>query len=195
MRQNRVDPTGALHAVPQRGGWMGNKGCLHDAAGVIRRAHVGRRWICCVLDFAGRRRALMQPGRYTELFFLDEATAAAAGHRPCAECRRADWLAFRTLWSAEYGEGGADAIDARLHENRLAGRARRLVPVDAGAVPCGAMVLDGGPVLRTASGWWRWSFQGYAQAVAPKGPVALLTPEPLGRLMARGWAVQDLAPK
>ena len=188
--QNRVDPEGALHAVPQRMGWFGNRGCLHDEGGAIRRGWQGRRWITCALSFKGRRRAPMPPGAYTGLFFLDEATAYAAGHRPCAECRREAWLRFRDLWAARFGEERADAIDARLHAARLAGRARRLVDWPAEAVPLGAMVRDGGPLLRTTAGWARWSFDGYAPAAAPRGRVALLTPEPLARLMADGLAVQ-----
>lgn len=186
MRWNRVDPCGGVHAVPERGGWMGNRGCLHDDQGRIVRRWQGRRWICCALDFKGRRRALMQPGRYTELFFLDEATAAAAGHRPCAECRRADWLAFRALWAQIHGAAGADGIDAILHAARTGSRPM----VAPGAVPAGAMILDGGPVLRWGGGWWRWSFAGYSEAAGPEGPVPLLTPEPLARLMAAGWRVQ-----
>ncbi|MCW1933486.1 hypothetical protein [Pararhodobacter zhoushanensis] len=189
--QNRVDPLGQIHAVPQRGLWFGNRGCLHDAGGKIRRAHQVRRWITCVTDFKGRRRTLVQPGRYTELFFFDEATAYAAGHRPCAECRHADWLRFRALWEAEYGERRADEIDARLDVARRHGRARRLVAVASETVPKGAMVLhEGVPVLRAGSGWWRWSFDGYTPAPAPDARVSLLTPAPLARLMALGLPVQ-----
>ncbi len=191
MRQNRVDPMGALHASAARGGWMGNRGCLHDAAGTIRRAFVGKRWITCRLSFKGRRRALMQPGRYTELFFLDEATACAAGHRPCAECRRDDWRSFAALWTRAHGDIGAEALDARLHAARLAPRPT----LDAADVPLGAMALADAPLLRNARGWWRWSFDGYTQAPAPGAPVTLLTPAPLAVLMARGWSVQDCAPK
>lgn len=193
MRRNRVDPLGALHAVAPRGAWMGNRGCLHDAEGTIRRAHATRRWITCRTAFRGRSRPVMQPGRYTELFFLDEATAYAAGHRPCAECRHADWLRFRALWSELFGDPTADAIDTRLHATRLDGQARRLVPTPAQAVPDGAMILhDGAPLLRWG-GWWRWGFTGYTRCQDPRldsGPVALLTPEPLARLMAAGLPVQ-----
>jgi len=191
MRQNRVDPFGGLLAVPERGAWMGNRGCLHDDEGQIRRGWQGRRWIACVTDFRGRQRALMQPGRYTELFFADEATAYAAGHRPCAECRRADWLRFAGLWAEVFGPAGADAIDRALHAARLDGRARRLVPVAPEAVPVGAMVVEGTAVLlRAPGGWRRWSFAGYASAKAPAGPARLLTPGPLARLMAAGLPVQ-----
>src|SRR5690606_13501660 len=109
--QNRVDPMGAIHATPQRGAWFGNRGCLHDADGVICRHHQGARWICCLTEFPPRQRPLLTPGHYTELFFLDEATAYAAGHRPCAECRRPAFRAFSALWAREFGEEGAADID------------------------------------------------------------------------------------
>jgi hypothetical protein len=192
MLQNRVDPFGGLHAVPQRGAWFGNKGCLHDQNGRVRRGHAGRRWITCVTAFRGRRRhPLMQPGCYTELFFHDEATAYAAGHRPCAECRYADWRGFADLWARVHGETGAAAIDTHLQATRLEGRNRRLHPLAADQVPEGAMVADAaGAVLRARGGWWRWSFGGYAPAPALTGRVALLTPWPVAQLMAHGLPVQ-----
>jgi hypothetical protein len=96
--QNRVTPLGELVADPARGLVYGNRGCLHDGSGRMRRSFAVKRWIACRLEFKGRRRApLLQPGRYTELFFLDEATAFAAGHRPCAECRRDDYDRFVEL--------------------------------------------------------------------------------------------------
>ncbi|MBN8291446.1 hypothetical protein JI664_05695 [Rhodobacter sp. NTK016B] len=191
MRQNRVDPEGQLHAVPQRMGWMGNRGCLHDGAEQIRHHHRGLRWITCVTEFRGRWRAPMPEGRYTALFFLDEATAYAAGHRPCAECRHADWKRFRALWANSFGDMRADAIDAALHKARWDGRGRVLAPMDPAQVPPGAMIRDaGGPVLRTPAGWARWSFDGYQPALMLKGPVILLTPAPLAHLMARGLPVQ-----
>src|SRR5262245_5520966 len=98
--QNRVTPFGDLIATAARGTLMGNRGCLHDDCRQIRRPFALKRWIACVLDFRGRHRTVMAPGRYTELFFLDEATALAAGHRPCAECRHADYVRFRSLWAA-----------------------------------------------------------------------------------------------
>src|SRR5438105_12061160 len=97
-RQNRVTPAGEVVAVPDRGTFLGNRGVLHDADGRTRRAWQLRRWIICVLAFKGRKRRVMTPGRYTELFFLDEATALAAGHRPCAECRRERFNAFKVAW-------------------------------------------------------------------------------------------------
>jgi hypothetical protein len=102
--QNRVTPLGDLVADPARGLVYGNRGCLHDDEGRIRRYYQVRRWIACRLEFRSRRRSpLMRPGRFTELFFLDEATALAAGHRPCAECRREDYDRFAALWLDLHG--------------------------------------------------------------------------------------------
>src|SRR3954469_15321076 len=105
-RQNRVTPFGEIVAGPERGSMMGNRGILHDAAAEhdpnarSRRRWAGRAWIACLLQFRGRRDPVMAPGHYTRLFFLDEPTALAAGHRPCAFCRRDDYNAFRTAWAA-----------------------------------------------------------------------------------------------
>lgn len=191
MHQNRVDPEGEIRAVPARGHWMGNRGCLHDAEGRICRSHRGKRWITCLTAFRGRKRALMQPGRYTELFFLDEATAYAAGHRPCAECRRADWRRFMDLWAAVHGAADSDTVDSCLHAARLDGRTRRVSPCPAAEVPPGAMARDPeGAVLRGPTDWWRWGFSGYRRIKAPSGTVTLLTPAPMVALMARGLPVQ-----
>src|SRR5580658_6982158 len=97
-RQNRVTPFGTLVATPERGTLMGNRGRLHDEGGHILRAWQVRRWLLCVLEFRGRKRVVMAPNRYTELFFFDEATGLAAGHRPCAECQRPRFTAFRTAF-------------------------------------------------------------------------------------------------
>ena len=125
-RQNRVTPCGDLIATPERGTFMGNRGVLHDDDGRIRRAWKVKRWLVCVLEFRGRKRSVMMPRRYTELFFLDEATALAAGHRPCAECRHARFIAFCKAWKrADSGSGGslrptAAEIDSQLHAQRIA---------------------------------------------------------------------------
>src|SRR5207245_10050941 len=147
--QNRVTPLGELVADPARGLVYGNRGCLHDADGRIRRRYNGTRWIACRLQFRGWQRGpLMQPGRFTELFFLDEATAFAAGHRPCALCRRADYNRFLELTGAR----GADEIDARLHEERVGQRGPA-----PGDLPDGAFVLlDGEPWPVAGGGLPRW---------------------------------------
>jgi len=112
--QNRVTPLGDLVAEPGRGLVYGNRGCLHDDRGRIRRRYAGRRWIACRLRFRGwHREPLLQPGRFTELFFLDEATAFAAGHRPCALCRHEDYVRFTTIWRSMHpAQVGADAAIA-----------------------------------------------------------------------------------
>ncbi|HYK18655.1 MAG TPA: hypothetical protein VEV37_11570, partial [Bryobacteraceae bacterium] len=124
--QNRVSPYGDLFRTPARGTMMGNRGGpIHNGNREIVRPFLNRRWIACVLEFRGRRRVVMSPHRYTELFFLDEATAFAAGHRPCALCRRADYNRFVAFWQELHpGQVGADAMDEQLHEERLTSAAR-----------------------------------------------------------------------
>jgi hypothetical protein len=144
--QNRVTPLSELIADPARGLVYGNRGCLHDDQGRIRRHHSGRRWIACRLRFKDWHRSpLLQPGRFTELFFLDEATAFAAGHRPCALCRREDYNRFMAL----VGASGADEIDLRLHAERIDREgARRLHELPVASLPDGAFVLrDGEPYV------------------------------------------------
>ena len=176
--RNRVTPLGELIAVPERGLVYGNRGCLHDAEGRIRRRWATTRWISCRLDFRGRRRTpLMQPGRSTELFFLDEATAFAAGHRPCAECRRDDYRRFAEL----LGRRGAHAIDAELHLERLAGLWRGS-PMD------GAFVLvDGAPWLVLDGELLRWTPGGYAERRAAPDSAEIITPPSLVEVLRRGW--------
>ena len=181
--QNRVTPFGELVATPERGLVYGNRGCLHDDEGRIRRRYATRRWIACRLEFRGWHRSpLMQPGRFTELFFLDEATAFAAGHRPCALCRRADYNRLVDLWRA-----GADAIDARLHEERLAGGERRLHPLSR-ELPDGAFVVrDGEAWLARGGELLRWTAGGYTDRATLRGDEALLTPPSLVELLRGGW--------
>jgi hypothetical protein len=179
--QNRVTPLGELISDPARGLVYGNRGCLHDAHGRVRRRYSGRRWIACRLRFRGWHRSpLMQPGRFTELFFLDEATAFAAGHRPCALCRREDYDRLLEITRA----AGADAIDARLHAERL-GR-RPSVPLDG--LPDGAFVLYGGePWMIRDAGLLRWTPAGYdARAERPER-AELITPATLVDVLRTGW--------
>jgi hypothetical protein len=188
-RRNRVTPLSEIVADPARGLVYGNRGCLHDAGGRIVRHHALRRWIACRLEFKSRRRELMRPGRYTELFFLDEATALAAGHRACAECRRADYDALVALWRDLHpADAGADAIDARLHAERLApdGRTRRLHDADLADVPDGAFVMrDGAPWLVLGAHLRRWTPGGYAdRAPRPaRGTASAITPPSLVALL------------
>jgi hypothetical protein len=192
--QNRVTPRGDLVADPARGLVYGNRGCLHDAAGRIRRRFAGRRWIACRLEFRGRRRTpLLQPGRYTELFFLDEATAIAAGHRPCAECRRADYDRFVELWRELHPGGvGADAIDTQLHRERVdpATRGQRLHAATLGDIPDRAFVLhEGEPHLVLGRELLPWTPAGYGAPARRRAEqrVVLLTPPSLVAVLRSGW--------
>jgi hypothetical protein len=194
-RQNRVTPRGELIADPARGLVYGNRGCLHDEHGRIRRRYNGKRWIACQLRFRGwRRTELLQPGRFTELFFLDEATAFAAGHRPCALCRRSDFDRFSDLWhEAHPGRRGADAIDAQLHVERLdpATRGQRLHRSRLDALPDGSFVLhEGQPWLVLGTQLLRWTPAGYAETAPRRGRsvVDVLTPPSLITVLDRGWS-------
>jgi hypothetical protein len=191
-RRNRAMPDGRIVADPARGLFMGNRGCLHDAAGRPGPAlWRGRRWICCVTAFRGRRRVPMTPGRYTELFFLDEAVALAAGHRPCAECRRADFDRFRAAWAAAFGGAppGAAGIDAALHAARLDGRAWRRHAAAAAALPEGAFLCRDGQAWVVAGGAMRpFAPAGYGAArPLPDGPAEVLTPALTVAVLAAGY--------
>jgi hypothetical protein len=192
--QNRVTPLGDLVAHPARGLVYGNRGCLHDADGRIRRPFGVKRWIACRLVFKDWHRSpLMQPGKFTELFFLDEATALAAGHRPCALCRRQDYARFVGRWSELHpGERDADTIDARLDAERVDRRARerRLHPAALDTLPNGAFVLhDGRPQLVLGRRLLPWAPAGYASwAERPRGVAAtLITPPSLVALLREEW--------
>ena len=185
--RNRVTPLGELIETPERGLVFGNRGRLHDEDRRIRRTHDGRRWIACRLEFRGRRREPMPPGRYTGLFFLDDATALAAGHRPCAECRNEDYRGFLGLT----GAAGADDLNRRLHGERL-GRdvaGRRLHVRRCEELPDGTFVLvDGEAYVVSGESLLRWTPGGYAARVRrPRGRVDVVTPPTSVRVLASGW--------
>jgi hypothetical protein len=193
---NRVTATGDIVADPARGLLMGNRGCLHGpdrTLGVSRWR--SKLWICCVLEWQGVRRDPMPPGRWTALFFLDEATALAAGHRPCAYCRRADYLAYATAWATGHGlarRPWAHEMDAVLHSQRVHSRSRKqaTVPARAGDLPDGAMVrADGRVGLRTGDRLRPWTLRGYLDPVPlPPGTVVdLLTPPASVAALAAGY--------
>jgi len=193
--QNRVTPAGEIVADPARGLIMGNRGCLH---GPDRRLGASRwrsaAWICCVLDWRGRRRDPMPPGRWTALFFLDEVTALAAGHRPCAYCRRADYLRFAGAWQIAQRlprRPGARDMDQVLHCERLGpDRQKRTYRAPPGQLPDGVMIRAGATTGLLLGGQLRlWSFQGYA-APDGSGPPALvdvLTPPSTVAVLAAGY--------
>jgi hypothetical protein len=180
--QNRVTPLGELIVTPERGLVYGNRGRLHDEHGRIRRQWQVKRWISCRLEFRGRHRAggPMPPGRYTGLFFLDDATAFAAGHRPCAECRRADYNLFTSIWGAK-----ADAIDEVLHRERL----QRLHAARLEDLPGGAFVLeDDAPFLVLGDELLRWTPGGYTERrVRRRGKTTLITPPSTVRVLQAAW--------
>jgi hypothetical protein len=189
--QNRVTPLGDLIADPARGLVYGNRGCLHDEHGRIRRRYRGKRWIACRLEFQGWHRGpLMQPGKFTELFFLDEATAFAAGHRPCALCRRRDYVRFTEIWRDIHpGQAGADAVDAHLHGERGA-RAQRRHDAALDELPDGAFILaEGAPWLVRGAQLRRWTPKGYVERRVrnEQKPVVLLTPPSLVAVLGAGW--------
>jgi hypothetical protein len=191
--QNRVTPFGELIAHPGRGLVYGNRGCLHDAAGRIRRHHNGRRWIACQLRFRGWKRGrLLRPGRFTELFFLDEATAFAAGHRPCALCRRVDYNRVLDICARPSGDRpSADEVDARLHAERLdaATGAQRHHAGRFGELPDGAFVLaDGQAWIVVGSRMLRWTPGGYVEPrPRPDGAAVVITPPSLIAVLRTGW--------
>ena len=189
--QNRVDPSGELFADASRGLLMGNRGGKfhRDDRTLSARRQVSRQWICCVLQFKGRQRSVW--GRYyTELFFLDEATAFAAGHRPCFECRRADALAFAERFSGSERPSAPD-MDRVLHGERLDGRSKRLHRVALDDLPDGAFVRleDGDAAAVRGARLLRWSSQGYREALKrPRAAmVDMLTPPSMARVLARGY--------
>ena len=191
--QNRVTPFSELVAHPARGLLYGNRGCMHDDAGRIRRRYGTRRWIACRLEFRGWERGpKLQPGLFTELFFLDEVTALAAGHRPCALCRRADYVRLGEIWRELHpGQVGADAIDLQLHGERVEPetRSQRHHPVGLDDLPDGTFVVrDGEAWLVRGSQLLRWTPAGYAERVRrSRGAAVVITPPSLVAVLRSGW--------
>lgn len=196
--QNRVDPYGRLVATPERGLLTGNRGILHDEHRRIVRNHLSRAWITCVLDWRGRTREVMTGRTWTELFFLDEVTSLAAGHRPCAYCRRGDYKAFVAAWSlgnpalAPTTGRRAPVVDAVLHrERRTADGSKATSRHWLGSLPPGAMVLiDDRPQVVLGSGRVaEWSFDGYGRPRPADDDlhVEVLTPPSTLRAFEHGY--------
>lgn len=194
--RNRVTPLGDIVAIALRGAWLGNRGILHDGS-EIRRFHATDAWITCLLEFRGRHMTQWQPHHYTQLFFHDEAVAFAAGHRPCAECRRADYNAFRDAWAAGLGEGPprAKEMDRRLHGERIVRgtHRRRFHSLPWRELPAGAFVLlAGGPALVRDDAVVPWTTDGYAarQSRPVRGAAQVITPPATLTVLAAGYPVQ-----
>jgi len=183
--QNHVTPSGDIIATPHRGMFTGNRGIIHDPATktLLTRRWASRAWLTCVCEFRGRRREVMGGRSWTELFFLDEATAFAAGHRPCFYCRRDDANRFRTAWEAGNGATRlrAPEIDAVLHRERLDRGNKRLhpLPMALEQLPDGVMVQAGGESYLVAQGRpLRWSTAGYGSKATPSMTDAMLLTPP-----------------
>lgn len=197
-RQNRVTPFSSIVSTSARGTLTGNRGCLHDEQQHIRRHFQGMRWIICLLEFKGRKRNLMTPGHYTELFFLDEATALAAGHRPCAECQRERFTRFRDVWATANPElagtshPSATVLDSALHQERTAtidDGERSCMSIET--MPDGVFVTDDehDAYLVLKGRLARWSPAGYERPTAAlQYPARVLTPASVVRTLAAGYS-------
>jgi hypothetical protein len=199
-RQNRVTPFGEIVAVPERGTCMGNRGRLHDDQGRIRRPWQVTRWLLCRLEFNGRRRAVMAPDRYTELFFLDEATGLAAGHRPCFECRRGSFHAYSDAWAIGNpdvlgnGRPNAGSIDEQLHAERVSpDRSKCTYRANIDDLPDGVFVTREGrdqeALLIRGDELLTWSPGRYRRRqLRPGGEsVSVLTPESTVNVIRAGY--------
>jgi hypothetical protein len=194
--RNRVTPLGDIVAIPLRGAWLGNRGILHEGT-EIRRFHASNLWITCQLRFRGRHMNQWQPHHYTHLYFFDEAVAFAAGHRPCAECRRADYNAFRTAWAHGLGVDlpSAKQMDQQLHAERLfrGSHRRRLHDRSWASIPTGAFVLfEDAPALVHRDAILPWTTSGYtaAQPRPRHGDARLITPPAILAAFEAGYPVQ-----
>lgn len=199
--QNRVDPQGQLHAVPARGDFMGNRGILHNAQQHIVAQWRSKAWITCQLQFKGRQSPVFAPDSYSQLFFRDEATAFAAGHRPCAECRRGRFNEYKAAWLQanhdliETASPTVLSIDNILHRERLLpDKGKRCHEATLGSLPPGSMLLHNGQALLLWQGkLLAWSFDGYQRSTAAlpaASRVQVLTPPSVVRVFASGLLPQ-----
>jgi hypothetical protein len=197
MLQNRVDPFGNIIKTAARGAWMGNRGVIHNEQQQITHVFKHKAWITCALQFKGRKRTVMTPGRWTELFFLDEATAFAAGHRPCFECRKEDATRFKSCWihgNPSYGftmKTSIREIDEVIHceridkEKKKISQKRKLSDVPEGVF----IVLDHEPYLFSRGSLHRWTPFGYENAIAAadRSIVTVLTPHSIVNAFSAGY--------
>ncbi len=200
MLQNRVDPFGNLIMTKARGSWMGNRGILHNENQEVQRLFKLKAWITCKLEFKKRKRKVMSPNRYTELFFLDEATSFAAGHRPCFECRRSDYNKFKTLWLKGNPEYNFDEntsiklIDEILHKERMT-RDKLKVTFEENIdnIPNGSFVLiDKKPYVVSDGKMFLWSPLGYENrsALPDTSKLVVLTPKSVVNTFRAGYMPQ-----
>ena len=195
-RRNRVDPFGDFHAVPERGMFTGNRGCLVDDDGDLVRHHRGRLWIVCAIEFKDWQHPIAAPNTWTPLFFMDEAVALAAGHRPCATCRREAYTSYRDAVNEATGSHhtATDLNDALAAERLTRGRGldrasnRITWSTQVDGLPTGTVVLDGGvPHLVTSAGLHAFGFDGWADPSPSKGAYPVLTPPTSVAAMRQGY--------
>jgi hypothetical protein len=190
--RNRVDPFGEIVAIPQRGRWMGNRGILHVDTTIVRPWQ-HRHWIICETEYKDWRAPQWLPGRYTPLFFLDEAVALAAGHRPCALCRYQRWRAFLDAWRSATGDATAarDAVDRRLQRDRRDdNRAQRTHTRSWRDLPAGTFVVVDDTAMRVNADELRpWTPDGYRAPLRrpSRGDVEVLTPAVTVDVLAAGY--------
>lgn len=199
--QNRVNPFGRLEAVAARGEWLGNRGVLHNERREIVAQWRSKAWITCRLHWPGVRRKVFSPHTWSELFFLDEATAFAAGHRPCAYCRRERYREFKRAWCAANPlasgtrEPSAPQIDARLHAERVTREGRkRTFRARIGSLPAGTFIVYGEtPCLIWRGRLFPWTHFGYAPSLPeplPRAQVDVLTPASIVAMFGAGFVPQ-----
>lgn len=198
--RNRVTPTGEIVATPLRAAWTGNRGVLHEGREIVR-FHAGNLWITCALEFRGRHRELWLPNRWTPLFFHDEAVAFAAGHRPCGECRHAEYQAYKAAWTEAFGGAppSAGEMNRRLHAERIfpGTHRRRFHETSWSELPDGAFVIDDdGPLLVRGGELVAWSPAGYGEPRRRprRGAATAITPPATLAVMRAGYAAQVSAP-
>lgn len=194
--RNRVTPLGDIEAIPLRGAWTGNRGILHRGREIVR-FHASDLWIVCALEFRGRWREQWQPGHYTFLFFHDEAVSLAAGHRPCAECRRESYDAYRAAWAEGLGVPAPSAkqVNRQLHGERIVrgSHRRRLHQLPWAELPDGAFVLlDGAPILVLGDQLVEWTHEGYGERRSrpARGTANVITPPSTVATLLAGYPVQ-----
>lgn len=193
--QNRVDPWGNLHTTSARGSLMGNRGILHNQEKRIVRPWAHKAWIACVLSYGNVRRSVFSPGTYSELFFLDEATALAAGHRPCGQCQRERYLLFKEYWAKANSQRGSrltvKEIDKQLHAERTrSGKGKQTFQTVLGELPCGTMFeFNSQAYLVWKEKFLPWSFDGYATPIDFDSTlqVQVLTPRSIVEIYRLGF--------
>ncbi len=195
--QNRVDPWGAMHSVAEHGTLMGNRGILHDAENKIVKQWQHKSWVTCVLSFGDLKRSPFTPNNYSELFFLDEVTSLAAGHRPCGFCQRERYRLFKEVWiksnppSVEAGAQSIGEIDKALHAERaVTGGGKTTYHAILADLPLGAIFeSEGSAFLNWHTGPLPWSFKGYGSPVKipSSTSVQVLTPPSVVRMFQNGF--------